>query len=83
MSQTTAEILLELKGKIETAGADVSRFEGQLDEILNRLEKEHGIRDETKAGKKLKQLRAEKEKMDEELETMVAELVVKLEEMEQ
>jgi hypothetical protein len=83
MSEATAETLLELKGRIETATADVSRFEGQLGEILRQLEKDHGVKDETKAAKKLKQLRVDAEKMEEELEEMVAELESEMEEMEQ
>jgi predicted transcriptional regulator len=77
-----AERLLKLKKRVDDTKESLARHKGKREELMRRLEDEHGIKSEEEARRLLRKLRKETEKLEEELEERVAEIEKEVEGME-
>ena len=82
MSDLTKK-LLRLKEKVEDAKSTLAKHKGRKEELMRRLESEHGVDSEEEARKLLRRLKKEAEKMEEELEEQVNEIEKAVEDMEE
>lgn len=78
----TTKKLLQLKKKVDDAREALTKHKGRREELMRRLESEHGVASEEEARKLLRKLRKEAEKLEEELEERVAEIEKAVEGME-
>lgn len=78
----TAEKLLKLKEKVESAKSSLAKAKGRKEELMRRLSDEHDVETVEEAKKLLRKLRKDADKMEEELEERVAEIEKAVEGME-
>jgi len=76
----TKEDLLELKAEIEEAQESASRYQGKKEMLEEQLKEKFGVKTPAEGRKKLKTMQEGIDKLNEEIETLTAELEDELDE---
>lgn len=76
----TKEELLELKSEIEEAEKENTKLEARKDLLMEKLEKDHGVKTLAAAQKKITKLEKEIETLDQSIDTATEALEARLNE---